>query len=149
MLRLVSCAHLRVCACLNLFIKSISTALLLIMYKCAKTETSLDTLDGYEKIETVENTSTSNLRKHVPTAAFSWSRCQQFLSFSIYIYISFLYEICSEVGKKESHTVFEEERSSNKSQACSCSLFKSTTTKKCLVFEKSYALSIEDELSCG
>lgn len=34
----------------------------LIMYKCAKTETSLDTLDGYEKIETVKNTSTSNLR---------------------------------------------------------------------------------------
>lgn len=131
MLRLVSCAHLRVCACLNLFIKSISTALLLIMYKCAKTETSLDTLDGYEKIETVENTSTSNLRKHVfrppPSPGVDVN------SFLAFLYI-FIYLFCTKsalkLEKKESHTVFEEERSSNKSQACSCSLFKSTTTKK-------------------
>lgn len=68
--------------------------LLLIMYKCAKTETSLDTRHGYEKIETVKNTSTFNLRKHVlapPCAAFTGTReSQQFLSFSIYIYISFV-----------------------------------------------------------
>lgn len=74
----------------------------LIIYKCATTETSLSTLDGYEKIETVKNTSTSNLRKHVLASVchLLHDNHDSFLAF-LYIFIYLLYEICSEVGKEK------------------------------------------------